>query len=79
MSRDLNCMTLNSFPGFSIPPTALAPRTGLRRVGTVRSKSAIDKGGASDDGLSAPEVRALRRKLKSLGNSLVVLRLWDTC
>ncbi|KAF9785840.1 exocyst complex component sec3 subunit [Thelephora terrestris] len=41
--------------GFAVPPTALAPRTGIRRVGTIRNKSAVDKSGAGDDGLSAPE------------------------
>lgn len=44
------------FPGFAIPSTALAPKTGLRRVGTARNKSAVDKSGASDDSLSASEV-----------------------
>jgi len=52
----------NSFPGFAIPLTALAPRTGLRRVGTARNKSAIDKSGASEESLSAAEVSVLRRK-----------------
>jgi hypothetical protein len=63
MFCDLNCTILNSFPGFAIPSTALAPKTGLRRVGTARNKSAVDKSGASDDSLSAPEVSLLRRKL----------------
>ena len=44
-----------------MPPTALAPKTGIRRVGTIRNKSAADKSGASDDGLSAPEVSPPRR------------------
>jgi len=56
---------LNSLPGFAVPPTALAPKTGLRRVGTVaRNKSAVDKGGVSDDSLSAPEVSLPHRKKK---------------
>ena len=57
---------IDSFPGFAAPPTALAPRSGLRRVGTVRLKGAVDKNGASDDGLSAPEVNLLHRKLQNL-------------
>ncbi|KAF9652003.1 hypothetical protein BDM02DRAFT_3090034 [Thelephora ganbajun] len=44
--------------------------TGLRRVGTVRSKSAVDKSGASDDGLSAPEVSSPHRTLKCPGIKL---------
>ena len=56
----------NSFPGFAVPPTALAPRTGILRVGTIRNKSAVDKNGASDDSLSASEVSLLPRKLQNL-------------
>jgi len=67
----------DSFPGFSVPLTALAPRTGLRRVGTARNKSAIDKGGASEESLSAAEVSLLRRKSQE-SNKRLILRLWDT-
>lgn len=49
-------------PGFAVPLTALAPKTGLRRVTTARTKSAIDKGGASEESLSAAEVSLLHRK-----------------
>ena len=67
------------FPGFAIPLTALAPRTGLRRVGTARIKSAMDKGGASEESLSAAEVSLLRRKSqKSRGNKRLIFRPWDT-
>jgi len=56
----------DSLPGFAVPVTALAPKTGLRKVTTARIKSAIDKGGASEESLSAAEVSLLRRKSQNL-------------
>ena len=67
----------DSFPGFAVPQTALAPKTALRRVGTAR-KSAVDKGGASDNSLTAAEVSLLRRKSRNLGEINVSCRFWDT-
>ena len=62
-------------PGFAAPQTALAPKTGIRRVGTIRNKSAVDKTGASDDSFSAPEVSRARRRSGQPKIKLLAFRL----
>ena len=51
------------FPGFAVPPTALAPKTGIRKMGSIRNKGAADRSGVSDEGLGAPEVKSSKRDI----------------